>query len=437
MPELLLAGFAVVVIFYGLGSEALRDWDEAIYASVALDVAEKGQWLSLTRAGEYFQHKPPLFFWLIAAFYQLIGVGELATRLPTASFALAGLWGVWRLTFERAGRAPALLATLVLLAAPQWLEFARQAMLEVPLATMLTLAALAANRRSWLWCGVALGAAAMIKPHLPILALAVAAVIALIERGDLARLVVRAGAVAVAIALPWHLHQIAAHGSDFAGYYFGVNLVERMTSPIEGHAGPWWYYLEAIFASEFNPWHWIAIIAIPVITWRAFRERTGERWIALWFWIPLFVFSLAGTKLIWYAVPVYPPLAILTAEWLAPEVARRRWLRHVVAMMIVLTLLQCAIYGVVRNRRSVADDTRCALDALPPSSEAPVVAVMQPVPVPTARFYARHATLLHPAPDDTPPPEAWVLVQQGDVPEGRAIVRQCGRRLLLAPASGN
>ena len=86
---------ALVLLFYRLGDGSLHDWDEAIYAQVAKEMVLSDTWMSLTWNGTPFFHKPPLYFWLTALTYKMIGVNEFAARLWPAIFG----FGVVVLTF--------------------------------------------------------------------------------------------------------------------------------------------------------------------------------------------------------------------------------------------------------------------------------------------------------------------------------------------------
>src|SRR5438132_803606 len=82
-------------VFYLLGEGSLYDWDEAIYAQVAKEIAVSDNWLTLTWAGHPFWHKPPLYFWLTAVVYKMVGINEFAARSCSAAFG----FGVVALTF--------------------------------------------------------------------------------------------------------------------------------------------------------------------------------------------------------------------------------------------------------------------------------------------------------------------------------------------------
>ena len=75
---------ALLVLGAGFG---LRDpWpsDEPRFALVARQMVESGEWLFPHRGHELYPDKPPLFMWLQAATYQLVGSWRVAFLLPTS-----------------------------------------------------------------------------------------------------------------------------------------------------------------------------------------------------------------------------------------------------------------------------------------------------------------------------------------------------------------
>ena len=166
-----MIGLAAVICLVGLGGDAMRDWDEAIYAGVAREGVENGAWGSLRQEGSLFADKPPLVIWCIQASYRLLGVSELSSRLPIALFGIAGVVVAYLIARRLAGRREALLAALILATAPQWIRFSRQAMLDVPLATCLAAGFLALLADRWPLAGLAFGAAMMVKGPAALVAL--------------------------------------------------------------------------------------------------------------------------------------------------------------------------------------------------------------------------------------------------------------------------
>ena len=58
--------------------------DEGIRALVALEMKLTGNWVTPTMHGDYYYYKPPLFNWILLAFFYLTGtISEFTARIPT------------------------------------------------------------------------------------------------------------------------------------------------------------------------------------------------------------------------------------------------------------------------------------------------------------------------------------------------------------------
>ena len=166
----LLAGWT---LFWQLGRGSLNDWDEATYAEVAHEMVQTGDWLTPRWNGLPYHEKPPLMYWLMAAGLRGGLSPELAVRLPAAC---AG--AIVILLTLLLGRAlfctwtGITAATLLLIASTAWwsnlVQLSRQGMMDVPL-TALTLWTLLhwwhgrSRPRRWLWIGLSLGLAVLVK----------------------------------------------------------------------------------------------------------------------------------------------------------------------------------------------------------------------------------------------------------------------------------
>jgi 4-amino-4-deoxy-L-arabinose transferase-like glycosyltransferase len=435
LAEATLLATAAALFLYRLGADALRDWDEATYAAVAREMLERRDWLSPLLGDVYFPDKPPLVHWLMAAFDGLFGAGELSSRLPAALFGLLGVVGVFLVGRRLHGRQTGLLAALVLATAPQWLRFSRQAMLDVPLSASLVFTMLGLLDSSWLLFGASMGAALLIKGPAAVVALAAAALFAAFDLRRRAKTVAFGTALALLIATPWHVHQIVTHGRAFTDYYFGYSILQRFSRPLQGHGAGRSYYLVRIFTGTANPWHWVGAFALVAFTGRAIahRFRRPEDLVVLWFWVPLAMFTVAQTKLIWYIMPVYPALAIVTAAWLVELAAERPWVRRAVALLAFVTILQSAGADLIHyGRFEDSEATRTVLAALPPPDRAPTLQVAMGLPAETARFYAHRPTDWCESPSRC---RGWLLVRADQVTYfgTRPTIAVSGQRALLGP----
>lgn len=316
-----LVGVALLLYGLNLGGVPLRDWDEGLVAQVAREMGQGGgldgpTWLHPTLQGEPYLNKPPLIHWAIAALYYGAGVHEWTARLPGAVATVASvglLYGVGRSLFVR--RVPAVWGAVVYLT---WLPVLRQgrlAMLDggVLCFSLLLAWGLLRSRRDlrWTWvAGLGLGGLALTKG---IVALLMGAIALGFVAWDTPRLLRSpylwmGGLLGLAPAIAWYAAQGQTYGPEFWQIHFIGQSLQRITSQVDQRQGPPWYY-----PLELLKYGWPWLIFAPLALRRAWEER-------VWSWAKFslthflgygLAVSLMSTKLPWYALPLYPPLALM------------------------------------------------------------------------------------------------------------------------------
>jgi 4-amino-4-deoxy-L-arabinose transferase-like glycosyltransferase len=354
----LLAGWT---LFWQLGRGSLNDWDEATYAEVAHEMVQTGDWLTPRWNGFPYHEKPPLMYWLMAAGLRVGLSPELAVRLPAAC---AG--AIVILLTLLLGRAlfctwtGITAATLLLIASTAWwsnlVQLSRQGMMDVPL-TALTLWTLLhwwhgrSRPRRWLWIGLSLGLAVLVKSFQAIPIILIVATIALFDvpaswlfaRSHRKRALIAAG-LAIIVFLPWNTAQLYLHGRDFVEGYALIHFkkIARVESVSRGSS----YYLEAL--NDAVPHWWV--LGVPAMLFAIWRLiSTGDRRALLllaWLGIPFVLYSLAATKLPWYIVVAHPAIALGVA-WLLRALTPQR---HTVEAAVVVALIALVA---LRNARVI------------------------------------------------------------------------------------
>jgi 4-amino-4-deoxy-L-arabinose transferase-like glycosyltransferase len=158
----------------------------------------------------------------------------------------------------------------------------------------------------------------------------------------------------ILVALPWYAWISAETKGEFTRGFFLTHNFSRFLNPMENHRGPIYYYLVALLLG-FVPWSPFLILAgiyqvLPKwkskVEDRALRADRKKHWdvrssildpqssiidspssprpfapsplrfLACWIFVYFVFFSLAGTKLPNYILPVYPAVAILTGRFL-------------------------------------------------------------------------------------------------------------------------
>ena len=347
-------------MFWKLGHGSLFNWDESIYAEVAREMEAMREWNTLHLNGRFFFEKPPLYIWLTALAYKVFGVGEFAARFWSA---LSGL-GVSLLTYllgdRMFNRWTGLAAAVMLLGINNlryshgysFVSLARVGQMDVALTAMIAAAFLLAWRgweqasdarpRAWIWMGIPVGLGMLLKNVLALLPLAALIFALLVSRG-LRGLRTRelwlGVAVALVVSLPWHLGQWLLHGQEFYDMYVGKHILGRSVGILDTeyhYGGPLYYF--GVLRRGFPIWAWLMLPAAAYALYRAIRSRDGaSRLLLVWAAAPLAVFSIAGTKIGWYAVIIYPALTLMTAAMLS-AVARKHTVVTVAGLVLVYGL---------------------------------------------------------------------------------------------------
>jgi 4-amino-4-deoxy-L-arabinose transferase-like glycosyltransferase len=139
----------------------------------------------------------------------------------------------------------------------------------------------------------------------------------------------------VAVALPWYALVTLAQGSAFVDTFFLNHNVERFTSTVHNHPGPFFYYVPILLVGLF-PW---SVLLVPAAA-RFDRTSSADLFLAGWALVPLAFFSVAGSKLPGYILPVVPPLAILmgrAAAALWGEETRPRFAARAAGILLFAT----------------------------------------------------------------------------------------------------
>jgi 4-amino-4-deoxy-L-arabinose transferase-like glycosyltransferase len=324
---LVLCGLALFVFLWRLGATSLDDWDEAIYAQVAREMVQNGDWITLHWGGQPWFEKPPLLIWSTAVLFTIFGVSEFWAR---AASALSGV-GVIVLVYlsgKRLYRSSAigLLAAIILLTAPHFVHLARFGTMDVMLTMFIFLAIYGYLRARdnapgwwylvWLACALAIltkSAAGIVAP--------VAVMIALVLDRELFTVMRHrpfwAGMLmAATLVSSWHLGMYGMYGQAFSDVYLGRHVLERGTTVMQGHIGGRYFYANRL-GTNFFPW----VILVPLAAAVGLRDsidrlRAG-RIILIIALLVFGLYSVIPTKLQWYVAPLYPALALLIARTVA------------------------------------------------------------------------------------------------------------------------
>lgn len=311
---LLVLFVAGLVIFPHLGSLPLFDPDEPVYAETAREMLQYQDFISPRIYGAFWYDKPPMYYWLVAGAFKIFGIGEFATRFPSALLAVTGAVVVYlsgrKLFNDRAG----LLSALILATSLEYFYLSNAAVTDMTLTFFLTAALLSFLHRHY-YMFYAWGALAVVTKG-PIGLVFCGGIVGLYlvftgNLGLLKRIKVCRGVTLFAVlALPWYLMMYYYHGMAFVDTFLGFHNITRFLQP-EHSSGKLWYYYIPVLIFGFFPWTPFMIQAY----FAALREKGQTQnhgiFLVIWTSVVFLFFTLSQTKLVSYILPMYPPLALL------------------------------------------------------------------------------------------------------------------------------
>ncbi|RZA20412.1 MAG: glycosyltransferase family 39 protein [Lysobacteraceae bacterium] len=334
--------FALLILGAGIG---LRDpWpaDEPRFALVARQMVESGDWLFPHRGIELYSDKPPLFMWLQAAAYQLVGNWRIAFLLPSLLAALGTLWCVVDLGARLWTRRIGLYAGWAVLLTLQFTWQAKKAQIDPLVVFWITLANYGLLRhvlrgpdwRMWAlgWAAAGLGTISKGVGVLALFMLLPAAFAALrgwpgvrlhardarFWLGPLAFI----GACGIWL-LPMLLAALGTGDDDYRAYVDDILLRQTLTRYANAwhHGQPPWYFIEVALTA------WLpTMLALPwaIPAWKRRLQRGDARFLLPLAWVLLvFVFfSIPSGKRDMYILPALPMLCLALAP-LLPALLRK------------------------------------------------------------------------------------------------------------------
>ena len=373
-----LLALTLVVLSAGLG---LRDpWpaDEPRFALIARDMVISGDWLIPRIAGALYPDKPPLFFWLIAAFYKLTGSLRIAFLLPSIAAGVGVIWLVMDLGRRLWHPSAGLWAGAILLGTVQFTTQMKAAQIDGVLCFLTTLAIYGLCRHlllgpAWGWYtagGVAAGVGVMTKGvgFLPLLILLPYAwarchqySVPRIDWCDLRWLLAPLSMLIVVASWLVPMWWVTTSSADPELIAYRDNILLRQT--IERYATPWghikppWYFL-----TNAIPLLWQPLVLFLPWLWREWRRCLSikdGRILLLGGWVILILvfFSLSAGKRSLYIFPALPVLALLAAPY-AAEILRHEVPRRTLLAFAVLVCLGIAIASAYLLTRSPIEGSR-------------------------------------------------------------------------------
>ena len=347
-PYLTLALVLALQIILPIDARGLWFSDEVRYAGVLRELLDRGHWLVLHLNGEMYPDKPPIYFWFLAGLSKAFG-GPTTFVLFLGS-AFSGLFFVWAAVLlarsvAGCGKLAALVSGLVLLSLIYVVGLTQYVRMDLMFAAIIILSqvclyhglsAPAPSRLTVAGFGLA-AVATLVKGPLGLAFPLLSAFVFFAWRGELTRLKRRDAllgyALALALLAAWAIGSLLAEGSAYLDTVLYKQVYRRAVDAWH-HDQPWHHYFWTL-PLVWLPWTFL-LACLPVgralsrghwrALWAVRREADGPAFI----WVMLLsgfgLLTVVSTKIVVYLLPIFAPLAILTARGflsLSPALAGR------------------------------------------------------------------------------------------------------------------
>ena len=318
---LLLLFLGLIVYAHGIGAYPLLEPDEGRYSEIPREMIESGDYITPKLNYVKYFEKPVLFYWMNALSFKLFGENEFAARFPTVLMAVLGALLTYVIAKSIYSHNTALFSSVILLTMLFYLVVGRINIIDMTLSFFITLSLTGFwLKRYWLfYAGMALallskGLIGVIFPGAVVFWY-----IVLTRQWHLFKEVATNGRgiiIFLIVSLPWFILVCMAN-KDFFYFFFIQEHFLRYVTTIHDRYQPVWYFIPILILGVM-PWTGFIPSALKLLFCirdiKDEHEKRASIFLYLWILIIFLFFSLSGSKLIPYIVPVLPPLAVIFAS---------------------------------------------------------------------------------------------------------------------------
>lgn len=317
----------LVVWFYMLGARTLVPTDEGRYAEMAREMVATGDWITLRLNGIKYFEKPPLQNWMNALTFTLFGLGDWQARLWTGLCGLIGIITTTLTAYKLYGRRVAISSALILGSSFYWAAMGHINTLDMGLSGMMTLALCGLlwaqrdgasdteQRNGMLVCWAGMALATMSKGLIGVVLPGAVLVIYTLWTRDFAlwlRLHLGKGLLLFfALTAPWFILVWLAN-PEHPHFFFIHEHFQRFTSTVHKRGGAWYYFFPLLIIG-IVPWLGLLVQSLFASLKQERSQFQSQKMLAIWAVFIFFFFSISGSKLPSYILPIFPALAVLIA----------------------------------------------------------------------------------------------------------------------------
>ena len=322
------------IFFHNIWAYALMDVDESRYVSMAKDMFNTKDFLTLYLNKEFFFEKPPLYFWGECLSFALFGkITEFTARFPVALYGTLCGFLTYFMGRKIVSRTYGVVSALILATSLEFLILSKFAILDIVVSTcvwfslcfgMLTFFCEEKNKKYFWWLFYIFSGLAVMAKGIPGFVVPFGSMFFIAILSKKFKEIFKPQYFIVGfilfllITLPWHIIMLKMHDPLFFNEYVMKHHISRFLGSKDlGRQQPFYFYFLTILWGFF-PWivSTLSVLVRKIIKKDfEFNNLTDTRRFLLYNGIIavfiLLFFSSSKTKLITYILPIYPSLACL------------------------------------------------------------------------------------------------------------------------------
>ena len=364
-------GLAAFNLTFRLDREFVTEWDEALYAMSAWEMAESGDWIGVRMFGnlDYSNTKPPLNVWLLALAFKTFGRSLSSLRLVPALSAWLTVVALVVWSRRLFGPPVALLAGTVLATTFGFLHVhsGRTANTDALFTLLVTLVAItlsAEERRPWrrVWLGPLMAAAFLLRGMGFLMPFAIVVMVDVLRRSGWRQRLMPTGIALLLFLVPTAAWAVARYHLDewmFFERMFNYDFLARSVTALDGHTGGPFYYVKILLKHQYA---WVAACVVAAILCPlplAKRRAALVFWrsddglpvvLAAWASCTLLIPTLMATKTPWYLNTFYPLFALGVARILVYGFSRTSSTPSLHARLVTLSVVTLLALAVAESK---------------------------------------------------------------------------------------
>lgn len=316
--------FFSILFFFHLDYSTLSSWDEAWYGVIARDMLARGDFLRMHFNSLPFYDHPPAGFWFMALSYKLLGISEFSTRLPSVLFGIGSIALTYSLSLTLfKSKTQALVAATILGTCVWFVLRVRSGNLDSPFVFFYVSTVYSAirSRGDIRWFVPTMISFALLFMTKTLVGASAIALVLLAISNHLIEIVqerklinmryyARGVLCAAIIILPWYvIHWLTYH--DFIQHHF-IDIGTRnktFSSYFQLNATQPLFYLHM----GIRKWYYLWLGALGIILLRFDFLKKPVAFLLFWNALVLYPFLTTDKTQLWHLIPVYLPIALITA----------------------------------------------------------------------------------------------------------------------------